>query len=144
MQTNKEKQKMKTIKTAAIVIFMAGLTATAGTRTVFELSRSSIDGGGGMRSVGRSFELSGTIAQTDAGTLRGGPFSLSGGFWFEVPLGDCEDDGDVELYDYQQFERCLTGPSRPVDIDCQCFDVNRSGAVDLIDFHIIQSTYTGP
>ena len=107
MQTNKEKQKMKTIKTAAIVIFMAGLTATAG-------------------------------------TLRGGPFSLSGGFWFEVPLGDCEDDGDVELYDYQQFERCLTGPSRPVDIDCRCFDVNRSGAVDLIDFHIIQTTYTGP
>ncbi|UCC31662.1 MAG: hypothetical protein JSU86_05160, partial [Phycisphaerales bacterium] len=48
----------------------------------FEISRSTIDGGGTMRSTGGDFELSGTIGQPDAGTLSGGDFELSGGFWF--------------------------------------------------------------
>ena len=47
----------------------------------FEITWYSIDGGGGMRSTGGDFELSGTIGQPDAGRMSGGDFTLTGGFW---------------------------------------------------------------
>ena len=46
----------------------------------FDLSWSTIDGGGGTSSGG-GFALSGTIGQPDAGALSGGDFTLNGGFW---------------------------------------------------------------
>ena len=51
----------------------------------FEIARSTIDGGGEMRSADGDFELSGTIGQPDAGFMLSseGVFELSGGFWFE-------------------------------------------------------------
>lgn len=38
-------------------------------------------GGGGMRSTGDVFTVTGTVGQPDAGTMRGGAFALQGGFW---------------------------------------------------------------
>ena len=46
----------------------------------FDLSWSTIDGGGGTSSGGQ-FTVSGTAGQPDAGTLSGGQFSVTGGFW---------------------------------------------------------------
>jgi hypothetical protein len=48
----------------------------------FDLSWSTVDGGGGA-SAGGQFALTGTIGQPDAGgaTLTGGQFNLTGGFW---------------------------------------------------------------
>lgn len=46
----------------------------------FDLSWSTIDGGGG-NSSGGSFSLSGSIGQPDAAALSGGDFVLDGGFW---------------------------------------------------------------
>lgn len=48
----------------------------------FEITRSTIDGGGGS-STGGDFLLSGTIAQPDASiqTASGGTYKLTGGFW---------------------------------------------------------------
>ncbi len=109
----------------------------------FEVSRYTIDGGGVMRSGGDDFELSGTIGQPDAAVMFGGDFELTGGFWFAIPPGDCEDDGDVDLFDYKRFESCLSGPGAGVATGCECFDVNRSGTVDLADFAVAQSTFTG-
>lgn len=51
----------------------------------FNLSWSTIDGGGGSSSAGQ-FQLSGTIGQADAGALTGGNFKLEGGFWSGVTL----------------------------------------------------------
>ena len=51
----------------------------------FELSWSTIDGGGG-RSSGGQFTLNGTIGQPDAGVLAGGNFKLDGGFWSGVTV----------------------------------------------------------
>ncbi len=120
-------------------------SATVPREPEYEITRSTIDGGGVMRSTGTEFELSGTIGQADAGAMSGGEFELTGGFWFEVPPGDCEDDGDVDLADYDQFESCLTGPAGgPPATECRCFDVDRNGVVDLSDFAVIQSTYSGP
>lgn len=133
-------------KAAVTGLAVAAAFAVAGAgEPVFELSRSTMDGGGYMSSSGGEFELAGTIGQPDAGVLKGGDFTLAGGFWFEIPLGDCEDDGDVDLLDFDQFRGCATGPDRaPPTGNCVCFDVDRSDTVDLADFYIIQSTYTGP
>ena len=46
----------------------------------YDLSWSTIDGGGGA-SNGGGYELDGTIGQYDTSTLSGGGFQLSGGFW---------------------------------------------------------------
>jgi len=40
----------------------------------------TIDGGGGTSSNGQ-YTVSGTIGQPDAGTMSGGNYSLTGGFW---------------------------------------------------------------
>ncbi|MHC4697987.1 MAG: hypothetical protein ACYTFA_14740 [Planctomycetota bacterium] len=110
----------------------------------FDLSWYAIDGGGVMFSTGDDYELSGTIGQPDAGEIMtGDEFELTGGFWFRIPPGDCEDDGDVDLNDFEAFEDCLTGPDTPVvDDECRCFDVDRDNVVDLADLATIQTTFT--
>ena len=119
------------------------LAATAVMGQEFDLSWHSIDGGGVMRSTGGDFELSGTIGQPDAGSLTGGDFQLSGGFWFELLPSDCNEDGTVNLLDHDLFTQCMGGPDGGVSAGCECFDVDRSGTVDLRDFAAAQAAYTG-
>jgi hypothetical protein len=69
-------------------VLAAGLLAlapTAGAQTGggYDLTWSTIDGGGGT-STGGSYSLSGTAGQPDAGTLTGGSYTLAGGFWTGV------------------------------------------------------------
>jgi hypothetical protein len=57
----------------------------------YELSWSTLDGGGSTSTSGGRYELAGTIGQSDAGRLEGGGYSLAGGFWsggaaVEVPI----------------------------------------------------------
>ena len=48
----------------------------------YDLTWNTYDSGGVMRSSGGSFILNGTIGQQDASNmLRGGLFTLYGGFW---------------------------------------------------------------
>ncbi|MFQ5494412.1 MAG: hypothetical protein ACE5EX_03430 [Phycisphaerae bacterium] len=111
----------------------------------FVLVRQTIDGGGGRAtSTGGNLALSGTIGQPDSGRIANGDYQLAGGFWIPIPAGDCEADGDVDLLDHREFSTCVTGPlPGQIDPSCRCFDVNRSGMVDLADFAIIQDTHTG-
>ncbi len=135
---------------ARLIVCIVAAFLTAGTAAFaargedpFDLSWFTIDGGGMMFSTGDDYELSGTIGQADAGAMSGAEFELTGGFWFRIPLGDCEDDGDVDLLDYNQLESCLTGPDSPVATECRCSDVNRSGTIDLLDFAVAQRNFTG-
>jgi hypothetical protein len=108
----------------------------------FELTRWTVDDGG-MFTAGGEFELSGTIGQPDAGTMTGGVFELNGGFWFPVADGDCNTDGGVNLFDYGDFESCLSGPDGGVTTSCRCEDVDRDGDVDLLDAALFQRSFTG-
>ena len=47
----------------------------------YELTWSSVDGGGVMFATGGGYTLGGTIGQPDAGSLSGGGYTLGGGFW---------------------------------------------------------------
>ena len=120
-----------------------GSAADGGRGADYDLFWHTVDGGAVMFGTDSDFELSGTIGQPGAGTMTGGEFTLTGGFWFEVPQGDCNSTGNVDLLDYDEFESCLAGPDTGVAVGCECFDVNRSGAVDLGDFAVVQTAFTG-
>ena len=69
---------------AAILGVSAALAQTGGG---YDLTWSTIDGGGGS-SAANGYQLAGTFGQPDSGaTLSGGAYSLSGGFWGGVSTG---------------------------------------------------------
>ena len=125
---------------AALVIVLCGnLIADE-----FEITRSTIDGGGTTRSTGEEFELSATIGQPDAGIMEGNGFTLSGGFWFEEPPDDCNSDGWVNLIDYDDFDSCLSGPHGGLpQPECNCFDLDNDNDVDISDIRQFQQAFTG-
>ena len=49
----------------------------------YDLTWNTIDGGGVTFSTGGAYSLDGTIGQGDAGTLSGGSYTLTGGFWVD-------------------------------------------------------------
>ena len=75
--------------------------------------------------------------------MTGSTMELTGGFWFGLAPGDCDNTGCVDLLDYAEFESCLTGPDVGTLAGCECFDVNRSDTVDLRDFAATQAAFTG-
>jgi hypothetical protein len=129
---------MKSNIPTTLFICLAGSAAIA---QEFDLSWHTVDSGGVMKSTGGAFELSGTIGQADAGSMAGGGFELNGGFWFELPPGDCDEDGIANLMDHDPFTQCLGGPAASVLSGCECFDVDRNGSVDLYDFAITTQRY---
>jgi len=50
-------------------------------RSGYDLTWSTVDGGGWTFSVGGGYSLGGTAGQPDAGLLSGGAYTLAGGFW---------------------------------------------------------------
>ena len=47
----------------------------------YDLTWSTVDGGGATPLAGGQFSLGGTAGQPDAGALHGGPLAILGGFW---------------------------------------------------------------
>lgn len=131
------------MKKTMFAILFVGAAAAGSIAAEFELSWYSIDSGGALRSTGGEFELSGTIGQPDAGALAGGGFQLNGGFWFELPPGDCDEDGIVNLIDHEIFTQCFGGPAAGVLSGCECFDLDRNGQVDLRDFSMAENSRNG-
>ena len=77
-----------------------------------------------------------------ADTGSGGPPVVDIGA-YEFRPGDCAHDGDVDIDDHADFEGCLAGPAGGVPPDCECFDLDGDGRVDLDDFRTFQMTFTG-
>ena len=136
---------MNRTTTTSLRTMLMLLTISAGLAVAddFEISRSTIDGGGMMFSAGGDFELSGTIGQPDAGVMEGDGFTLTGGFWFGEPPDDCNSDGWVDLIDYDDFNECLSGPDSELPVpECNCFDLDGDGDVDLSDVGRFQVEFT--
>jgi hypothetical protein len=80
------------VKKAGVFLVLAGLfflavvgiryrLARAQTGGPYDLSWSTVDGGGHTFSTGGDYSLGGTIGQPDPGLLVGGDYTLGGGFW---------------------------------------------------------------
>lgn len=63
------------------LLWLLPVLALAQSGGPYDLSWSTIDGGGHTFSAGGTFELGGAIGQADAGAMNGGSFALDGGFW---------------------------------------------------------------
>lgn len=62
----------------ALLAVSSVLAQTGGS---YDLSWSTLDGGGYTFSTGGTYSLGGTIGQPEAGEMNGGVYALSGGFW---------------------------------------------------------------
>jgi len=62
------------------VLAQSGGGPSASLGTGYDLTWSTVDGGGGVSS-GEGYSLGGTAGQPDAGAMPGGDYTLVGGFW---------------------------------------------------------------
>ncbi len=104
----------------------------------YDLSWSTIDGGGGTFSTGGSYSLGGTAGQPDAGgPLTGGSFSLVGGSWpgvAETCRPDCNNDGTLTVADFACFQtKFVMGEPYA--------DCNQSGTLTVADFGCFQTKF---
>jgi len=73
---------------ALFVLGLAASLAAAQSGGGYDLTWSSVDGGGTTVGTGGGYTLGGTAGQPDAGLLSGGAYTLDGGFWAGgVPAG---------------------------------------------------------
>ena len=71
-----------TLTLLALLLLLCGIAAVhAQSGGGYDLTWSTVDGGGATFSTGGSYELGGTLGQPDAGTLGGSSYTLVGGFW---------------------------------------------------------------
>ena len=73
------KHKLRVILVLVLLLLIT-LPVLAQSGGGYDLSWSTVDGGGGSSSGG-IFSLAGTAGQADAGVMSGSEFTLRGGFW---------------------------------------------------------------
>lgn len=97
----------------------------------YQLTRSTIDGGGGTSSGG-AYILSGTIGQPDAAYSAGGQYEILGGFWPSGPL--CF----VDFHHFARFAEYWleTGTRLPADL-------YEDNVVDLLDLGVFADEWLG-
>ncbi len=88
------RQKTILILFVTTVLFLPVAVTLAQSGGGYNLSWSSVDGGGYTFSSGGAYTLGGTIGQPDAGLLSGGSYTLGGGFWG----GGAAAGGGYEIY----------------------------------------------
>jgi hypothetical protein len=66
---------------AVCLLLLGASTVLAQSGGGYDLSWSTVDGGGETFSSGGVYTLGGTAGQPDAGLLTGGSYTLGGGFW---------------------------------------------------------------
>ena len=101
----------------------------------FDLTWNTIAGGGGA-SNGGGFEVDGTAGQTDAATMSGADFTLSGGFWAAFSaaapaacVGDCDRSGAVSVDELIRMASIALGEA--AISGCQDGDLNRDGKITV-------------
>lgn len=66
-----------------VIALLIASVAVAQIGSGYDLTWSTIDGGGGV-SVGGSYTLDHTLGQVDVGTQSGGGYELQAGYWYGV------------------------------------------------------------
>jgi hypothetical protein len=80
---------------ALTAITLAGLPARAQSGGPYDLTWSTIDGGGATAVTGGVYALGGTAGQPDAAIMTGGVYTLQGGFWFSGIVASSVDEEPV-------------------------------------------------
>ncbi len=84
------------------------------------------------------------VASNGIVTARLGAIRCYAGEPVVVVAGDCDDDRDVDLADFDCFFGCVTDPGEGgISTDCDAFDFDDDLDVDLLDFAGFQAAFTG-
>lgn len=149
----------RTIERALIGLLAVWLVTTAPavgqSGDEYELSWSTIDGGGGVISGG-PYTMAVTIAQPDAGYQAGGEFELFGGFWPGAipyaytcwdagqcagqPSGDVTCDGSINLADIFALRASYANSKGEPAYNC-CADFNHDDTVNLADLFVFKAGF---
>jgi len=70
-----------TLFLALIAFILLSSVAFAQSGGGYDLTWSTVDGGGYTWSEGGGYSLGGTVGQPDAGAISDGSYTLAGGFW---------------------------------------------------------------
>jgi len=105
------KQIVAGITASAVLVTVFLMLAEFASAATYEISWYTIDGGGG-RSSGGPYVLTGTIGQPDADWSEGGDYELLGGFWPGGPLCFVEFDDFARFAQYWLY----TGSDIPADL----------------------------
>jgi len=138
----------KRMRLRSYAICIAGILAIAATSaaiaTEFDVSWSTLDSGGTSMSAGSGFELSATIAQSDAGAMSGAGWELAGGFWVapescNLPA-DLNGDGTTDALDIQGFVDCIMG----LDEACACAQMDEQPGLGEQDVAVFVELLIAP
>jgi hypothetical protein len=129
---------------AGVLVAAFALPAAAQSGGGYDLSWNVIAGGGGKIRDGTGlYSVKGTIGQPAVGTMTGGAYSLTGGFWALPPgiPGDVNSDGRVDVSDllWTAWSWGLS-PGQP-GYNRAC-DINDDDSVDVADL-LILAAYWG-
>ena len=134
---------MNSTATRINLMAMISLGVTAVAMAQYEISGSTIDGGGATI-AGVSYSLSGTIGQADAQSpplMSGGSYVLTGGFWPVTQVcncpGDLTGDGNKDGRDVQLFINCIMSGG-----NCSCADMDLANGVTVADVPTFVSNLT--
>ena len=117
-------------RVALLVCWVLVSCAIAQSGGQYDLSWSTIDGGGGVSSGG-PYTLTGTIGQPDAAWSSGGSYELLGGFWPGGPL--CI----VEFHHFARFAEWWLEPDcNELNDWCGGADLNHLDGVDSVDLRL--------
>ena len=97
----------------------------------YDLSWSTVDGGGGECSGG-GYTLTGTAGQPDAGVLSGEGYTLQGGFQRCAVLHDLNNDGLVDVADIMLVASHWRMTNEDPDWDAR-YDLDGDGIITVVD-----------
>ena len=120
----------KSVVPLLVICLLVALPTFAQTGGQYELSWSTIDGGGGQSSGG-PYVLTGTIGQPDAAYSSGGKYELLGGFWPGGPLCVVEFEDFARFADHWLDSGCNAGNEW-----CEGADLDQLGDVDEVDLKL--------
>jgi len=69
------------LSAVCLLLLLSAVPALAQSGGGYDLTWSTVDGGGGTFSTGGIYSLGGTAGQPDPGLMTGSVYSLAGGFW---------------------------------------------------------------
>lgn len=78
----------------------------------------------------------GTIYDDDLGDASGSAYIFAA-----TCSGDLDDDGDVDIDDFDLFAGCWSGPGGAYPAGCAAADCDADGDVDLVDFGVFQTRF---
>ncbi len=125
-----KKKTIPSVTRSAISIMLFMVLIGSSVSGQYEVNWYTIDGGGG-RSSGGPYTLTGTIGQPDAAYSRGGNFELLGGFWPGGPLCFVDFEHFARFADYWLYEICDEGNNW-----CDGADLNHLNGVNDVDLRL--------